>query len=69
VRYLEKYAVKKKEQIRDQTAEIERLRGALEPFAPTYDIMENACWGIFLGGLIRRNFVDARQALDAGKEK
>ena len=56
--------------IADQTTVIERLRDALEPFAPTFDITvtDSTCWGIFLGGLIKRNFVDARQALDGGKE-
>lgn len=45
--------------------ENERLRDALEPFSPSYDITVDVpeVFGIFLGGLTKRNFVDAQKAL------
>lgn len=71
LRFLEKYAVKKKEQIRDQTAEIERLRGALEQIAAFNDEAAND----YLEKYSKYAAFDepdsvqiARQALDAGKE-
>lgn len=53
--------------IADQAATIERLRGALEPFAIPFDTVNiPEAYGVFLGGLIKNNFIVARQALKEG---
>ena len=50
-----------------QAATIERLRGALEPFAIPFDTVNiPEAYGVFLGGLIKNNFIVARQALKEG---
>lgn len=56
--------------ISDQAAAIERMRGALEPFAiPFGTVNIPDAYGVFLGGLIKNNFIEARKALDERSEK